>query len=123
MNQYIEDMYQESSLGSFLRTPSAPLTLDEKDYEAAVKVVYGLLFDKKAPHNRKAEIMKYSITEDPMADMHRRVAGLSTDKLKLVVKLFGAASCTRWNLSHFLATPTATGIAGIRAAVAPATLD
>ena len=114
IKHYIESIYQESSLGSFLKMPSAPLTLDEKDYEAAMNVVYGLLFTKKKPHNRKYEIMKYSVTEDPMADMLRRVAGLSTDELNLVAKLLGAASCTPWDLGRFLATPTTSGIAGIR---------
>jgi len=124
IKHYIETIYQESSLGSFLKMPSAldekaakkkaAETLDEKDYEAAMNVVYGLLFTKKKPHNRKYEIMNYSVTEDPMADMHRRVAGLSTDEFNLVAKLLGVASCTPWDLSRFLATPTTSGIAGIR---------
>jgi predicted esterase len=118
MGHYIDDIFQESTIGSLLKTPSAPVTLDEKDYEAAVKVAYGLLFDKKTPHRRKAEIMKHSITEDPVAEIHRRVGGLSAEELALVAKLLGAASCSRWELGCFLATPTATGIARIRAAVA-----
>merc|ERR1719235_544204 len=59
MKQYIEAMYQDSSLGALMKANSAATPLDAKDQEAAVKVIYGLLFGTKLPHNRKAEIMKY----------------------------------------------------------------
>ena len=64
--------------------------LDGKDHEAAVKVVYSLLFGNKLPYNRKAEIMKHSCWGAAMSDMNKRVSKLSAEDLTLLAKFFGA---------------------------------
>ena len=86
INQGIEAMYQESSLGALLKAPNAVAPLDAKDQEAAVKVLYSLLFGNKLPHNRKAEIMKYSCSGAVMPEMNKHVNKLSADDLTLVAR-------------------------------------
>jgi predicted esterase len=123
MKQYIEAMYQESSLGALMKANSAVAPLDAKESEAAVKIVYGLLFGNKMPHNRRAEIMKYSCTEGPIADIAKHIKKLSADELTLVARFFGAESCTAAELLPLLATPNATAMAALRAGVAPMDFD
>jgi predicted esterase len=123
MKQYIEALYQDSSLGALMKAASAVAPLDAKESEAAVKVVYSLLFGNKTPHNRRAEIMKYSCTEDKMSDMHNKVNKLSEDDFTLVARFFGAESCTAPDLARLLATPTATLMAALRAGPAPMDFD
>jgi predicted esterase len=121
MKQYIEMMYQDSSLGALMKANSTAAPLDAKDNEAAVKVVYGLLFGNKVPHNRKAEIMKYTIWEDAATSMENRVKKLSAEDLRLVARFFGADNCEKEDLARLLVTPTISAMAAIRAG--PAQMD
>lgn len=115
IKKWIEGMYQENSLGALLQAQPAPApALDAKDQEAALRVVYGLLFGNQLPHSRRGEIMKYSCWEAGMADMHRRVEKLSAADLALAGKFFGAPKgCAAADLARFLATPTAAGMAAL----------
>ena len=60
--------------------------LGAKEHEAAVKVIHGLLFGNRLPHNRKAEIMKYSCSGAVMPEMNKHVNKLSADDLTLVAR-------------------------------------
>ena len=110
IKKFLEERYQEASLGSLMKAPSAaPVApLDAKDLEAAVKVVYSILFGNKLPHGRNAEIMKYSCWEASMSDLTKRINKLSADDLTLVARFFGAESVRTPDLARFLATPNAT---------------
>lgn len=125
MKQYIEALYQDSSLGALMKANTAVAPLNAKEYEAAVKVVYQILFKDKVPHNRRAEIMKYNCWEGKLNDLATQVNAkhLSNDDLTLVARFFGAEACTREDLARFLATPTATLMAALRAGPAKMDLD
>jgi predicted esterase len=113
MKQYVEVLYQDSSLGALMKANCATPPLDAKELEAAVKVVYGVLFGNKVPHNRRAEIMKYSCWEGDYKDVEKAVKKLSDDDLSLVARFFGAeSSCAREDLTCLLAAPTSTAVPG-----------
>jgi hypothetical protein len=118
MKQYIEAMFQESSLGALMKAHSIP-ALDAKEMEAAVKVIYTILFNNKVPHNRKAEIMKYSIWESKAEEIQKACKKISDDELAIVARFFGTQSCTREDLARFLVAPTSTAISALRAGPAP----
>merc|ERR1719235_134398 len=118
MKHYIEAIYQNSSLGALLKAHSiAPL--DAKEMEAAVKVVYTILFKDKTPHNRRAEIMKYSIWDGKPEDIQKACKKLSDEDLALAARFFGAQSCQREDLARFLVTPCSTFMSALRAGPAP----
>merc|ERR1719313_1886119 len=73
MKQYIETLYQDSSLGALMKKSCAAPPLDGKDLENAVKALYTVLFGSKTPHNRRAEIMKYSCWEGKYEDIEKAV--------------------------------------------------
>merc|ERR1719258_515268 len=104
MRQYIEALYQDSSLGALMKAGTSVAPLDAKNLEAALKVVYSVLFGNKTPHNRRAEIMKYSCWEGDYKDVEKAVKKLSDDDLSLVARFFGAeSSCAREDLTRLLA--------------------
>jgi len=123
INQWIAGWYEDSSLGALMKAHSAVAPLDAKDHEAAVKVVYSLLFGNTLPHNRKAEIMKHSCWGAAMSELNKRVGKLSADDLTLVAKFFGAESCTAPDLARLLATPTSSALVAFRAGPAPMNSD
>ena len=90
IKQFLDARYQDSSLGALMKTHSAVAPLSATDHDTAVKVVYSILFGKKFPSNRKAEIMKHSCWGAAMSELNKRVGKLSADDLTLVAKFFGA---------------------------------
>jgi predicted esterase len=124
MNQYIETLYQDSSIGALMKASCAAPPVDGKDLEAAVKVLYHTLFGNKVPHNRRAEIMKYSCWEGKYEDIQKNVNKISEEDLKLVARFFGAeGGCTKEALTRLLVTPNATAMAALRAGPAPMETD
>merc|ERR1719235_255622 len=119
MKQYLEkEMYQDSSLGALMKAQDIP-PLDAKEMEAAVKVVYHILFKDKVPHNRRAEIMKYSIWDGKYDEVQKACKKLSDDELDLVARFFGAQRTEREDLARFLATPCRTLLAALSSGPAP----